>query len=95
MGHQDTDTGEVVFSEETPERLVEPTDSVIGIGGRFTVGDPVEKMAIVRTLQPHPLHLRRTWLEVSEILFAKARFLVDLDRVSGEGRWRGGIGGQR
>jgi hypothetical protein len=51
-------------------------------------------MSIIRTLLPHALHLRTTWLEIPEILLAETRFFVDFDVAAREGRWRRVVGGQ-
>lgn len=89
-GHtENTHAGEVVLAKLPPETLVEATDTVVGVGSTLAVGYPVEEVAIVCALLPHPLHLSGTWLEVSKILLAKPRLLVDLDVVPLEGRGLG------
>lgn len=94
MRNQHTHAREIVFAETPPQRFVEAGDAVIGVGCGFAVGDAIEEMAVVGALLPHAAHFGGAGLEVSEILFAEAGFLVDFDRVPWEGRGRGGGGGQ-
>ena len=51
-------------------------------------------MAIVGPLLPHALHLGTAWLEVSKVLLAQARLLVDLDIGSAERRRHGIVRGE-
>jgi hypothetical protein len=94
MCDKNTDAGKVLFPKRPPQRLVEPTNSVICVGSRFTVWDPIEKVPIIRPLKPHALHLRRAWLEVAKILLSQPWLLINLDGVSWKGRGRRCIGGE-
>lgn len=94
MRNKHTHAREVFFSEAPPERFVEAGNTIVGIGGGFSVGDPVEEVTVVGTLLPHAAHFGGAGLEVSEILFAQAGFFVDFYGVTGERRRGGGGGGE-
>lgn len=56
VGYQDADTGKVLFTEKSPQGLVEAADSVIGVCCGLAVGYAVEEMPVVCSLHPHALH---------------------------------------
>ena len=89
MRDQHTDTREFIFPETPPQALIEPGDAIVGIGGAFAVGDPVEEVPVVGAFLPHAAHFCGGRLKVSEVLFAQARLFVDFYCVPGE---RGGGG---
>lgn len=87
MCDQYTDAREFVRAKLPPEALIETRDAIVGISRAFAVGYSVEEVTIIGTFRPHALHFGRTWLEVPEILFSQAWFLVDFDFVPTEWAW--------
>jgi hypothetical protein len=95
MCDQDAHAGKVLVAKLSPQALVEATDAVVCIGSTLAVGNAIEEVAVVGALLPHALHFGGTWLEVAKVLLAQAGLFEDLDLVTGEGRGRGVVRGQR
>jgi hypothetical protein len=69
MSDQHAYTGKVLVAKLSPQALVEATDSVVCISSTLAIWYPIEEVTIIRPFLPHALHFRRTWLEVSKVLF--------------------------
>lgn len=81
MRNKHTNTRKILITKLPPKTLIEPTHAIIRIRRRLSIRDPIEKMPIVCSFLPHTFHFRRTWLKVSEILFAETRLFEDFDFV--------------
>jgi len=91
---QNAYTGKVVVLERSPQALVEPTDSIVRVSRTLAIRYTVEEVSIVGPLLPHALHLGRTWLEVSKVLFTYPGLFEDGYLIAGKGRWCWVVGGQ-
>lgn len=85
MSDQNGDAGKVLVPELPPHALVEATDSIVRIGGALAVGYSIEEVTVVCPLPPHALHLRRTGLEIAEVLLSQPGLFVELDLGPAEG----------
>src|SRR5215471_5614045 len=95
MRDENAHASKVIFPKKSPQRLIEPTDAIVGIRCRLPVRDPVEEMTIISTLLPYTFHLGGAWLEVSKVLLPQPRFFINLYSVSRERRRRRVIGCER
>lgn len=84
MSDKYTNARKVFLPNLPPQTLIEARDSIVRIRSTFTIRYPIEEVAVVCPLSPHPFHLVSTGLEVSEILLPNPWFLIDLYLTSTE-----------